>query len=92
MLWRRVHEDGVPWSGWQLFGLGLEGWGIFNLIEGLVDHQILGLHHVHPAPHQFEYDMGFLAFGVVLLIAGNFLARTHAPIDRLPRAGRPALR
>ena len=77
MLWRRTHE-GVPWSGWQLLGLALEGWGLFNLIEGLVDHQILGIHHVRTGPQQFEYDMGFLATGAVLLIVGHVLARAHA--------------
>ena len=28
------------------FGLVLTGWGIFNVVEGLIDHQILGVHHV----------------------------------------------
>ena len=27
-------------------GLVLAGWGLFNVVEGLVDHQLLGLHHV----------------------------------------------
>ena len=84
LLWRRTREGGVPWSGLQMFGLALEGWGLFNLIEGLVDHQILGVHHVRAGPQQFEYDMGFLASGAVLLIVGHVLARTHArsPAER----------
>ena len=28
------------------FGLVLAGWGIFNLLEGIVDHHLLGVHHV----------------------------------------------
>jgi uncharacterized membrane protein len=24
----------------------LAGWGVFNIVEGLIDHQLLGLHHV----------------------------------------------
>jgi uncharacterized membrane protein len=54
-------------------GLVLAGWGIFNVVEGLVDHQILGVHHVRDdlgAP--VSWDVGFLAFGV-LLIAGGWL-------------------
>jgi uncharacterized membrane protein len=54
-------------------GLVLAGWGIFNVVEGLVDHQILGVHHVRDdlgAP--VSWDAGFLAFGV-LLIAGGWL-------------------
>jgi uncharacterized membrane protein len=84
VLWRRVHEDGVPWSGRQLLGLGLEGWGLFNLIEGVLDHQILGVHHVRAGPHQLAYDMGFLALGAGLVVVGYLLARAGsvcAPSD-----------
>jgi len=28
------------------FGLVLAGWGIFNLVEGTVDHHLLEVHHV----------------------------------------------
>jgi uncharacterized membrane protein len=44
------------------FGLVLMGWGIFNVVEGLIDHQILGIHHVRDdlgAP--LSWDFGFLA-------------------------------
>jgi uncharacterized membrane protein len=27
-------------------GLLLAGWGAFNVVEGLVDHMTLGIHHV----------------------------------------------
>jgi Predicted membrane protein (DUF2243) len=33
-----------PWR--RHFGILLAGWGVFNLVEGLVDHQLLGIHHV----------------------------------------------
>jgi uncharacterized membrane protein len=46
------------------------GWGGFNLVEGLVDHQILGLHHVRPGPDWLAYDLGFLALGTAMLVAG----------------------
>ena len=47
-------------------GLLLLGWGIFNLVEGIVDHHILGLHHVRDLPvHQPVYDWIFLAVGGV---------------------------
>jgi uncharacterized membrane protein len=54
-------------------GLVLAGWGIFNVVEGLIDHQLLGVHHVRDdlgAP--LSWDLGFLALGV-LLIAGGWL-------------------
>src|SRR5688572_24320419 len=46
------------------FGLMLTGWGIFNLAEGLVNHQILGVHHLRDdlgAP--LSWDVGFLITG-----------------------------
>jgi len=46
LLWRRTTSWRWAISGQAFLGWVLVGWGFFNLIEGLVDHQILGLHHV----------------------------------------------
>jgi uncharacterized membrane protein len=51
------------------------GWGSFNLVEGVVDHHLLNLHHVRPGPDAFVYDVGFLAWGAVMLAAGLLLLR-----------------
>ena len=59
-----------------LLGAGLSGWGGFNLLEGLVDHHLLRLHHVRPGPDEFLYDLGFLAWGAVMLVAGVALVRS----------------
>ncbi len=64
-----------PWRAH--FGALLAGWGGFNLVEGLIDHQILGIHHVRDdlgAP--LGWDLGFLAFGVLLLLTGWALIRS----------------
>ena len=62
------------------FGAGLLiGWGGFNLVEGLVDHHLLGLHHVRPGPDQLAYDLGFLAWGLLMLVAGWTLLRRTDP-------------
>ncbi|MGC5014333.1 DUF2243 domain-containing protein [Streptosporangium sp. DT93] len=66
----------APVSGRALTGWIIAGWGLFNLVEGLVDHQILGVHHVKHGPGQFLYDMAFLASGVVLMAVGYLLARS----------------
>lgn len=58
------------------FGLVLAGWGIFNVVEGIVDHQILGVHHVRDdlgAP--LSWDIGFLIIGVVMVALGSALYR-----------------
>ncbi len=76
-----VWRSGVFWS-WILCG-----WGWFNLVEGLIDHQILGVHHVHSGPHQLAYDMGFLASGVLFILAGWAMARRGTPISIAPAPG-----
>jgi len=48
--------------------------GGFNLVEGLVDHHLLGVHHVRDdlgAP--LGWDLGFLAFGALLVVVGAVL-------------------
>ena len=81
----RAWQDGRIAPPWRAHvGLMLVGWGAFNLVEGLIDHQILGVHHVRDdigAP--LGWDLAFLALGAALLAGGLLLAR-NAP------AGRPA--
>ena len=43
---RRVLRDGHRSTWLSLTGLLLAGWGIFNVVEGLINHQLLGIHHV----------------------------------------------
>ena len=51
-------------------GQMLLGWGLFNLVEGIIDHHVLNLHHVRDLPvHVPVYDWAFL------LVAGaGFIA------------------
>ncbi|HYF62737.1 MAG TPA: DUF2243 domain-containing protein [Herpetosiphonaceae bacterium] len=59
-----------------LVGSLLAGWGAFNLVEGIVDHHLLGLHHVRPGPGQLWWDLGFLAWGALMLLGGIGLLRS----------------
>src|SRR4029450_4390787 len=47
LLWSAARQTHAPWSSKRLIGLLLTGWGTFNLVEGIVDHQLLGIHHVN---------------------------------------------
>jgi uncharacterized membrane protein len=59
-------------------GLLLAGWGLFNLLEGLVDHQLLGIHHVRDdLGGPIGWDLAFLALGAALLVGGWSLAGRH---------------
>jgi uncharacterized membrane protein len=55
----------------------LLGWGGFNLVEGIIDHHMLQLHHVRDMPvHVPLYDWIFLAVGGVgFLLMGWKLGR-----------------
>ena len=60
-------------------GLLLLGWGLFNVVEGIVDHHLLGLHHVRDLPmHVPLYDWLFLGIGGVgFILLGRALARSR---------------
>ncbi len=47
ILWRKASRPHDAWSWKMMAGAMLMGFGIFNLAEGMVDHQILGIHHVN---------------------------------------------
>lgn len=77
-LWRRLKGVGSrPWAA--LIGPMLAGWGIFNVVEGMVDHHVLGVHHVRSGPHQLWWDLGFLCAGAVLVAVGTLLYRRSPP-------------
>jgi uncharacterized membrane protein len=59
----------------------LLGWGVFNLVEGVIDHHLLGLHHVRDLPvHVPAYDWTFLAVGGVGLIVVGWVMSRRSPI------------
>ncbi|MEV4644900.1 DUF2243 domain-containing protein [Saccharopolyspora sp. NPDC049357] len=69
--------ESSPGAGRRLVGWMLAGWGWFNLAEGLVNHQLLGIHHVRPGTHELAYDLGFLALGIFLIVGGSLLGRAR---------------
>ncbi len=73
LLWQAVKRDDVPKSSNILFGSILVGAGAFNVVEGIIDHQILGIHHVKPGTNELIWDIGFIVLGGILVIAGWML-------------------
>jgi uncharacterized membrane protein len=74
-LWRAWRDGRIapPWRAH--LGLMLAGWGAFNLVEGLIDHQLLGIHHVRDdLGGPLGWDLAFLALGALLLAGGLALA------------------
>ncbi|WNZ27217.1 DUF2243 domain-containing protein [Leptolyngbya sp. NK1-12] len=75
LMWQLVQLR-VPLSTRTLLAAGVLGFGLFNLVEGLVDHQLLGIHHVKSGPHELAYDIGFLILNAIITASGWRLLRT----------------
>jgi uncharacterized membrane protein len=86
LLWRAGRAPSVPWSTRTFAGSLALGWGLFNLVEGSIDHHLLRLHHVHPGAGQLPWDLAFLASGALLAAGGGLLIRLGRR-DWAPREG-----
>jgi uncharacterized membrane protein len=75
LLWRRSSEWQWALSGRALIGWMLVGWGLFNLVEGVIDHHLLTVHHVREGENELVYDLGFLFFGAMLCLVGWLITR-----------------
>lgn len=65
------------------YGSMLFGWGLFNRVEGIIDHHILKLHHVVKALGQSVWDWIFLLASPVLTVTGLIVARgRRSAVDR----------
>jgi len=82
--WRRGRRALVAFGRRLL----LLGWGLFDVVEGLLDHQLLGIHHVRDdLGGPLSWDLGFLAFGVLLVASGWALHRSDGPGSNHSRLG-----
>lgn len=91
VLWSAVGAGARPMSTRAFGGYLLLGWGGFNLVEGLLNHHVLGLHHVRDLPvHVAYYDWLFLIVaGIGFVLAGFALrdGRSRIPVVDDRRTG-----
>ena len=81
LTWRLQNSQKTKKSAQLLIGGSLAGWGIFNLIEGIINHQILKLHNVREITSNPElWNYGFLIFGIALIITGFILIKNEIKI------------
>jgi uncharacterized membrane protein len=73
MLWSAMRRQKVPHSTPSLVGSISLGWGLFNLVEGIIDHHVLHLHQVVEGAGHLGYDIAFLISGAVLVVVGIIL-------------------
>jgi uncharacterized membrane protein len=76
LLWRATRSGTALLSGKALWGSMCLGWGLFNLIEGAIDHEFLALHHVYQNGSHLLWDRAFLAFGGFDILLGLALIRS----------------
>ena len=77
LLWRALRA-GERGTADQLIGLALLGWGLFNVVEGVVNHLLLGIHHVNetaPREQWLWWDLAFLLWGAAMIVGPVALAR-----------------
>jgi uncharacterized membrane protein len=80
LLWNVARQPGPLPSTRAFLGYLLLGWGAFNLVEGSVNHHMLGLHHVRDLPvHMPFYDWLFLLLGGAGLLLAGLLLRDRRP-------------
>jgi uncharacterized membrane protein len=78
LLWRAADiARGRPPRPVLIGGL-LIGWASFNLVEGLIDHYLLGVHHVREGPDAWLYDAGLMILSAVVFVLGSRILRTRS--------------
>ncbi len=78
LLFRLAQRRQGRLSGRMFGGALAVGWGLFQVVEGFLDHHVLNMHHVVERLGVSIYDGAFLAFGVILLVGGALAIRPTA--------------
>lgn len=88
LLWVSRPVSRGTGAGVAFFGLMVLGWGLFNVVEGAVNHHILTLHHVRDdLDSKLPWDIGFLVLGGLLIASGGLLARQGHRMAQRDEAG-----
>ncbi|CAM3851619.1 DUF2243 domain-containing protein [Mesobacillus thioparans] len=83
-LWLAGRPSEVSRGISRLVGGFLAGAGIFNLVEGLVNHHLLKIHRVKPGdPNALFYDIAFLTLGLLLVIIGEAIRRKRPRVNEV---------
>ena len=73
LLWGAAYRRDAIFSLRSFVGQLILGWGLFNPVEGVIDHQILAVHYVRQVPNYTVYNLTFLAVGGVLFILAGWM-------------------
>ena len=78
-LWLTVKRDDVLLSTSVLIGAFCIGAGMFNVVEGILDHHVFQIHHVKPGVHRLAWDLSFIGAGILSIIIGWFILNRNKP-------------
>lgn len=81
VLWIAGKRDDVPWSTVDFIAAIMVGAGVFNIVEGIIDHHLLQIHHVKPGVHTLAWDLAFLGAGILSAAIGGVILRRSSLID-----------
>lgn len=83
VLWLAVKRDNVVLSTSTFIGSFAIGAGLFNVVEGILSHHLLQIHHVKPGIHQQLWDLGFIGVGVLSIVIGWIILSQDKPASEL---------
>lgn len=79
LLWRAHFVPNAVWIKRSFVGALFFGWGLFNFVEGILDHHVLHLHHVVGWQGESIFDGLFLLSGVIFMAGGWWAMRSARP-------------
>ena len=75
LLWRTRAQFDAPGSGRPFVSSLLIGFGTWHLIDAVLNHWILGLHHIRENENWLAWDLVFFALGLACVAMGLWLRR-----------------
>jgi len=76
LLWKMLWRKDIDRSGNLLTGGLLLGWGLFNIVEGLVDHHWLKLHNVREISNNIPaWNWGFIGISIIMTVIGYLITQ-----------------
>jgi uncharacterized membrane protein len=81
LFYRSARAQTVPW-GRAFAGSVVVGVGSFNLVDALVSHWILGLHHIHQGSYELLSDVVYFVVSAGLVIGGAALGASQPSAAR----------
>ena len=73
-------RGGVNWKRWV--GAVVLGAGSFQLLDGVLNHKILGIHQIRYGVDLLMYDVGWIGSALVLMVVGWLVLRLTSPARR----------